>query len=303
MRPVEKASPLIALALLLSACTAPVQQDIVTFGKTAEILAAGTGDIYQRHIDLNARLDLERGAAEYSDREIVNYVFPPRSVAAGADEQTVAERAKLDEEERILWMQRLSAMGAIRDYAKALAEINNPLVANTAEAALATLGNAVAGMQGSPLPQPVGQLAAGFVASGIRSQNAATIRATILKVHPLIEATTRALSDDFGTLQDAVQGNFEEWQAEAIQALRVLRLDPGVNASDLQEAYRRAAERNLANARLVDAYAGTVAALENFEAAHRALATSEDESRALSEFLRTTAGFADSVAELRAGGS
>jgi len=273
---------------LLSACANPVQQDIVTFGETADVLATATGDIYQRHRVLVDCNNLENAAWFYSDRQEAGFDFPPASTYTSINAD--------------IWNVRLQAMAGIRAYAKALTDLNDPAAAIAAEGGLSALGDAIAAFPGSGVPQPATQIASGIVAAAIRTQNASVIRATIADVHPLIMEAAKTLSEDFEKIQGAIKDDNDIWESTAKRNLINLRNDPRVNTLELQQAYRNAAERHSANLALVNAYGSNVAALEKFEAAHQALRDSRDNDRALSEFLITTRSLAENFNALRMGG-
>jgi hypothetical protein len=273
---------------LLSACANPVQQDIVTFGETAEVLAASTGDIYQRHRVLVDRNNLENAAWYYSDRQDADFDFPPASTYKAVNAE--------------IWNKRIQAMAGIRAYAKALADLNDPAAAIAAEGGLTALGDAIAAFPGSNVPQPATRIASGIVAAAIRTQNASVIRATIADVHPLIAKATQTLGEDFKSIQGAITDDNESWKSTAKRNLINIRNDPRINTLELQQAYRNAAERHSANEALVSAYGSNLAALEKFEAAHQALRDSRDNDRALSEFLSSTRSLAENFDALRMGG-
>ncbi len=278
---------LIAVAMTLSACTNPVQKDVLKFQESSKALASAARDIYRHHGALVDRTNLEGAVLEYSSRDVQEFGFPAPQNQKAVDPK--------------IWAARTRAMSGIARYAEALANLNDPTADDKAVGGLAALGDGVNDLAVGTdisIPSPLIALAQTSIGTALRARSAAAIRAAIAETQPMIANASKGLTEDFNLLNRLMREQRNIYTSAARFNLETAWHDPKTSVVDLQRAYREASATQDEIDDLIAEYGSFVGAISDFEKAHADLISSEDGDRALDDFLNTSRTLAENTAAL-----
>lgn len=279
------AAAAVATALLAGCTTFPGQSDIAAFGTATEVLATAGNNTYAASVAISQTRAEEEGALGYVDNP---HSFPPDYAAFPTfpDDH---------------WAVRRAILGAIGDYGKSLAAIGEPGAADSAATSSSELAAAVlkAVNAGQPATGAVPAVISGAVRLGTNAYLSTRIRTVMHQTHPVLVKAALLLENDFALLADVQKIHADGLTKTRAEMLARLRRDKRNSSLQLNAAYHQSVQQEKDIARTLRTAKAISGTLNKLVKAHAKLMNSQDDDRALVEFLVSTKEIATGLSALR----
>lgn len=263
------------LSTFIGCATLPEQAKIAKFGQAATDLGTSVELAYVNHVKLVETVAEDDEAINYLAGDRFN--FPPIPQDAVIHPQ--------------LWEKRIATVAALQNYATELSKISEPGAAERVSASAQQLSSAIiqfgVALNGSSstaagiIPATIGAL----TRSATEQLIARRVRSTIQEMQPYIDAASDALAEDLRYLGFLPAADWEVIKANQKSALNHIRRDKRVNRDELYNQYHSSLDIYESRKNLIAIYSQIPRAVVSFSKAHKAMADSSDDDRALEEFL------------------
>lgn len=266
-------------ALLISTAvgcaTLPEQAKIAKFGEAAADLSSSVELAYVNHVKLVDNVAQDDEAINYLTGR--RFTFPPEPLDAVIEPD--------------LWQTRIATVAALQSYATELSKISEPGAAARVSASAEQLSSAIikfgTALNGSSstaadiIPATIGAITRSATEQIIARQ----VRSTLQEMQPYIDLASQSLAEDTRHLQALPSIDWVILQANQKTILASIRRDHRVNSNELYNQYYASLKLYESRSSLIDVYSQIPRTIASFAKAHKAMAESSDDDRALDEFL------------------
>jgi hypothetical protein len=292
-------SALLVVAIAASACASPTSKTVAAFAESAAATTSLTASAAQLDIDIQTRTNLVRAATRFGHG--ARPPFPPK--------RGVLVDGKLEAD----WAARGALLEAMSDYAKALANAADPVMADALIGAANGLSLALVDFSSANAARIRDEKRRAIALAEIERQKAfgnvlaaagdyaidlvlaAKIQQVVASMHPTLEKARDLLKADLARIHISSRQKRNSLAIALVDKLTLHATDARLSSADKYGIYLTANDELGAIDARLDAQLGLGMLLDKLVAAHEELRNSSDDRKAMTDFLTAVRAISEKV--------